>query len=534
MTLTVCIPTAGRGTRMGVYTSVINKALLPIDKKAVISHIISSFPEKSEFVIPLGEMGEQVRNYLNIAHPNTTFHFIYVDNIDGPNSGPGYSLLCCKDKLNKPFFFVSCDTLWRGDVLDTSFNWLGVSIVPEDESERLCNVEIDSANQQVISLHDKVKAFGENFRAFTGLCFIKDHYTFWDGLEDPEMITGEHQISSGLKRLVEKSEIKAIDIGWDDVGTIGNYREIMNRYEAYDFSKTNEFLYIVNGKVIKFFADNNVADKRVQRASMNQKVFPLIKKQVHQFYAYDFHPGKTLYEENNTLILKNLLDWLNLNLWKTPITSNDEMLAICQKFYKEKTLNRLEIFGKKYPGSDIESKVNSITVPSISDLMERVPWETLYDGIPCFLHGDLQFDNILFDQATENFLLLDWREDFGGCLEFGDIYYDYAKLNGGILLNYDYIKANLLQFEENGDEIFFDFAQRRNSYVYEEILHNFIRKNGHELNKVRLLVPLIYLNMSPLHHYPFDKILHALGRQMLDLVLNYQNTTFGRRDEQKN
>ena len=129
---------------------------------------------------------------------------------------------------------------------------------------------------------------------------------------------------------------------------------------------------------------------------------------------------------------------------------------------------------------------------------------------------------------------MDWREDFGGCLEFGDIYYDYAKLNGGILLNYDYIKANLLQFEENGDEIFFDFAQRRNSNVYEEILHNFIRKNGHELNKVRLLVPLIYLNMSPLHHYPFDKILHALGRQMLDLVLNYQNTTFGRRDEQKN
>ena len=39
----VCILAAGNGTRMGHYSKVINKALLPINKKAVISHIIEKF-----------------------------------------------------------------------------------------------------------------------------------------------------------------------------------------------------------------------------------------------------------------------------------------------------------------------------------------------------------------------------------------------------------------------------------------------------------------------------------------------------------
>ena len=42
----VCILTAGKGTRMGSYASYLNKAILPIKEKAVISHIIEKFPKK--------------------------------------------------------------------------------------------------------------------------------------------------------------------------------------------------------------------------------------------------------------------------------------------------------------------------------------------------------------------------------------------------------------------------------------------------------------------------------------------------------
>ena len=45
--------------------------------------------------------------------------------------------------------------------------------------------------------------------------------------------------------------------------------------------------------------------------------------------------------------------------------------------------------------------------------------------MPVNFHGDLHFENII---ANKNkFTLLDWREDFSGLKNYGDLYYDLAK-----------------------------------------------------------------------------------------------------------
>jgi thiamine kinase-like enzyme len=179
----------------------------------------------------------------------------------------------------------------------------------------------------------------------------------------------------------------------------------------------------------------------------------------------------------------------------------------------------------KYPGSDVPSVINGHHVASTSDLLSQVPWQLLSDGIPCFTHGDLQFDNILFDKESQTFLLLDWRQDFGGYIEFGDLYYDLAKLYGGIVLNYDYIKLNLLNYSEDSNTIFFDFAQRFQSTEYLTAFESFCSKKGFNIQKIKIIVSLIYLNMSPLHHYPFDKLLYSLGRYILSKELsNYHQS----------
>jgi len=49
---------------------------------------------------------------------------------------------------------------------------------------------------------------------------------------------------------------------------------------------------------------------------------------------------------------------------------------------------------------------------------------------------------------------------------------------------------------------------------------------------VKILVALIYLNMSPLHHYPFDKMLYSLGRDLLYTeLLNLQPKDSARHDQ---
>ena len=64
----VSILAAGKGTRMGQVDNNLNKALLPIKNKAVISHIIDFFPTDSEFVVAVGHKSQQVIDYLTAAH----------------------------------------------------------------------------------------------------------------------------------------------------------------------------------------------------------------------------------------------------------------------------------------------------------------------------------------------------------------------------------------------------------------------------------------------------------------------------------
>ena len=72
----LCIVAAGKGTRMGSYAKHINKGLLPINNKAIISDIIDKTPKDFEIVIALGYKSQQVIEYCEAAHPDRTFKFV--------------------------------------------------------------------------------------------------------------------------------------------------------------------------------------------------------------------------------------------------------------------------------------------------------------------------------------------------------------------------------------------------------------------------------------------------------------------------
>ncbi len=514
---TVCILTAGQGSRMEGYCDSLNKALLPIAKKAIISHIIDKFPADTQFVVAVGHRAEQVVTYLKLAHPQHNFEFIEVENYSGLGSGPGHSLLCCKKLLEKPFFFVACDTLWEGNqYLSTEYDWFGVAEVPAECTASYCNFEIDD-NEHIISVRDKEQVEGADFKAFIGLCFIKSHELFWRSLTTPGLIRGEHQISNGIHALVDTGAARAKTFNWIDVGDAAKYEHTVRRYENFDFSKFNESIYIVNDKVIKYFADHEISEKRVKRAALNPQVFPSVNAASAGFYSYPLVPGHSLYEACTPKLFRSLLEWLDQKLWVPIETSAAEVSRCCKDFYQQKTNKRLTEYKNKYPDCDRIEIVNEQLVMSSAELLAKVPWELLADGVPVSFHGDLQFDNILFNPSKQEFTLLDWRQDFSGQIEFGDIYYDLAKLYGGLILNYDYIKHNMFCYiEENAQEAYLDYAQRAQAKEYSQELQSYVARRGLNWEKIKLLVPIIFLNMSPLHHYPFDKFLFSLGRLMLD------------------
>lgn len=515
---TVCILTAGRGSRMGKDLC-INKALLPINGKAIISSIIEKFPIETKFIIGIGHKGKQVKDFLICAHPNTQFTFVNIQKLDGEGSGPGQSILECSEFLNKPFYFAACDIAWNDPIpLNITHSWMAVADPsPSEDLKNYCNVAVK--NGFVTSFFDKETPSEKNTKIFTGLAFINEPEFFFEKLKHAVLVQSELQISAGLVGLKEKG-IEAVDISWNDLGTWEKYRKEASKFESFDFSKSNEFLFFSQNNVIKFFDDTNIVKKRVEKSEINANVFPKINYTSDQFYSYPFVQGETLYEKFSLSNVERLIPWLEKNLWIKKIPENPLLANLCKDFYQIKTNDRIKQWKNKYPNFRECTYINSCKTPSLYEILNKLPWEILFKGITCFIHGDLQPDNIL---CTKNeFLLLDWRQDFAGNVEIGDLYYDLAKLRGGIILNYRLIKEGKFKYIEENDQCIFSLPTYDHQIDALEYLDNYIVQNNYNLQKVKLLNGLIFLNMAPLHAAPFDKLLWALAREHLAQELSHE------------
>lgn len=510
----ICILAAGSGTRMAHYGKILNKALLPLKDKAIISHIIDKFPADSDFVVAVGYKSEQVKAYLRLAHPEQKFTFVDVENYNGIGSGPGHSLLCCREVLRDSFYMVAADTLWSEDIQEFGIehNWMATGTFDTTESSNYCNLIVEQG--RVVEMYDKVSVTDKRARPFAGVAFVKDSALFWQGLA-ADCNQGERQVSAGFAKLVDKQPLHAHAITWMDVGTIEKYQAEAAKDLKYDFSKTDEMFYKLNGRIIKFFADASVTQNRVKKARLNQTVFPQIIGCEASFYAYSYQPGETLYVHPAPETFTKLLHWLSQNLWKPHAVADSAVKEMCHRFYEIKTEERLKKYSIKYPIGEPQV-INGNKIPAAAQLLKGLDWDELFRGEPFFIHGDLQPDNIIFDVANEKFLLLDWRQDFAGETAFGDLYYDFAKLWAGLCLDYSRIKQNDFQYTEDTDNTC-RFTVPSHPYRNENqrILSKFIEDNGYSLEKTKILMALIFLNMSPLHHNPFDRMLHALGREML-------------------
>ena len=520
----VCILAAGVGARMGPLSQHVNKAILPVNFKATISHIIQKFSSDIEIVIAVGHKKETIVEYLSLAHPDRKIIFVTIDKYVGPGTGPGYSLLQCKDALQCPFIFFAADTIVLEDIPAPDKNWFGIA--PVKDPEKYCTVKI--RQNLVYQIDDKIKT--NNKYAFIGLAGVFDYEEFFSALErNKEPISGEIQVSNGFKHLLEK---KLVPIGftWFDTGTLKNYTEtnknLSGGEKKFDFSKGNEFIFFVNGRVIKFFADAEVVRKRCERAKLLNGLCPEIESSRNNFYSYKKIDGQTLYVVLNNQIFMDFLNWAEMHLWKRQELGEEgrkEFSAVCKKFYSDKTEKRLQMFYEKTGIRDCENKVNGVTVPSLEELFAKIDWQDIYCGIPATIHGDLQFDNILVTKdkvsQLDKFVLLDWRQDFGGLVETGDLYYDLAKMYGGMILSYQLIKEGMFSFDMSGSSVYYNFYIKNDLLEARETYEIFLRRSGFDLQKIKSLVGLIFINMAPLHHDPFDHMLFFLGKSIIHRTL---------------
>jgi len=524
----VLITTSGIGSRLGDLTDFTNKALVRVGDKPAITHIIESYPKDTSFVITLGHYGNHVKEYVGIAHPELDVSYVVVDKFVGPGTSLAYSILQAKQELQCPFVFNACDTILKDN---------SVLLQSTKKLQNFCfgNHKKNTSQYATLLVEKdkllKIKDKGElNYDfAYIGLCGIRDYDLFWEELEtaycDDQNNSSLYEGTAINKMLKTKVFAFCETDGWLDIGNVGELEKTRQYFEvsAEVLEKKEESIYFFDDHVIKFFSNKEINKNRIIRAKQLGDLVPTIVDYGDNFYKYEKSKGKLFSKSVTEESFKRFLDWSMENLWRrqeyfpdAPNTrQNPDFNKTCHDFYIKKSLKRIDAYldGKR----DSDTIINGVRVPAAKKMLEKLDTQWLCNGIPSQFHGDFILDNVL--ETKSGFCLLDWRQDFGGNLVVGDIYYDLAKLNHNLTINHEI--ANKKLFDHSPENCY--ILCNSKLVACKEILKTFITENGFDYKKVELLTAIIWINMAPLHEYPFRKFLYNFGKYNLNKALNYEN-----------
>ena len=507
-----CILAAGRGTRNNNIVG-LHKALLPLENKPVISHIIDRLSDV-EIVIAVGYKSEQIKTYMNLVHSDKNITYVDVDNFDGVGSGPGYSLLCCKDELQEPFVFTSVDTLVGDDInlMSIDENWLGIAPVDTDDSLNYCLVE---GSKYLDNLY-----YGVGDTAYIGMAGIYEYKLFWDSLEKHKIIKDEYQVIHGFDGL---EHMKLINFIWYDTGNNESYastqRVFSNDVVA---NKSDEVIFVDNGKVVKYFDDSEKSKQRIERTKYLNGTCPEVSVVNKNMYSYDYVQGELFSNITDESIMRNFLDNCQENLFiKQEVT--DTFIDDCIQMYEIKTKERV----KSLSGTSLDrvTNINGVEVEPIEVMLDKINWTEFYQNvIPSYFHGDLQPENIIYDKRKDKFVLIDWRQRFGNSVEIGDVYYDLAKLYHAIMINGQSILKDMFSYSSAGSSVSIEFYVKSNLVYFMDIFKEFCDDNNYDWNNVELLGILQYFNICTLYDNfkdgKYGNFLFLYGKYLLAKFLN--------------
>ncbi len=516
----VLITTSGIGSRLGDITRYTNKALVRVGKKPAISYIIEAYPKDTPFVVTLGYYGTQVKDFLELAYPDRLIEFIAIDKYEGPGTSLGHSMLKAKEALQCPFIYHACDTITNDPIPEPDKNWIGAYKGTDSSSY---------ASWRVIN--DETLIFAEKGAIefdylHIGIIGIHQYQDFWSAMEDlykeTPYNTTLNDCQAIQKMLVSKKDFKLIKFeSWFDIGNILGLnharQSISDHFQNLD--KNEESIFIFDNFVIKFFHDSSIATKRVTRAKILDNLVPQIESVKENFYRYTFVEGDLYSQVVNPSDFKIFLEWAKKDLWiENDLIDQAAFKEICRTFYYDKSIQRIDRFLNDNNIKDKEEIINGTLVPTIKELMSQIDFNWLSNTKQHRIHGDLVLENII--KTKDSYKLIDWRQDFGGLIETGDMYYDLAKLNHNLTIGHDMVSANNFSIQTKDNIINCDILRHHNLVDCQKTLFKFATTNDIDSRKIKLLTSLIWLNMSPLHHYPFSIFLYYFGKLNLWQVLN--------------
>jgi len=521
---TLYIPTAGIGSRLGSLTSSCNKSLMTVGTQPVLWKIIqkamqTKYPVE-RVVIALGFNGAQVKELFEHVNLGVDLEFVNVDPFEGEGSGLGETLRQSRKYLQSPFIFWACDALVESEIPLKMTNWVAVSrksLTDEYRSVTYNNYQVEAINDKGFSFDTESST---QVATYAGICGVVDTDLFWSTFDQAQESTNVGEVA-GLRGLVPSLEV--IEVEWADIGSEERLREIQQQelrasQEIHVLPKDGEAIWFFGDTVVKFATDQLFISNRTERSKALADYVPKVVQITDHMYSYNKQPGTVLSKCVDLDVFINLMEHSRV-FWKRnelTITQLNNFRKTCLNFYRDKTINRLNQFWALTSEVDGGEIINGVEIPSLESMLAQINWENLSSGVPVRFHGDFHFENILYSEDIRNFVFLDWRQDFGGNIEIGDIYYDLAKLLHGLYIPHASVVLEKFSLEKLDDGSRIAWIDRPEDYShYETYLNLWTNENGLDFRRVQILAALVLLNIAPLHHKGYREFLYVEGKRRL-------------------
>jgi len=501
----IIVQAGGKGNRLNHLTINKPKALVSINGKPILFHLMSLFPS-STFLIIGDYKSDIFQKYLDLYSP-AKYYFIKAE---GKGTCAGIKKAIAKIPLKTPFLISWCDLYFSGNFLpekiNNSLNYIGLS------------------NRFLCRWRFKNKLLEEKSSKNFGVAGI---YLFRNKKQ-----IGDIPVNGEFCKYLQKKKVTLKPFflkNTSEVGNLAAYKDILK-----NFPHTRPFNQLIfkNQKVIK----KPVDQQGRKLAKLESDWYSRVSK-----FKWDFIPkvykkepleierltGKSLYavrlsREKKIEVLKNVINNLKTLHGSFPPRRGD--------FYKndkeaiiDKTKRRLDQIASLIP--DINQKY--IIVNNKKCLNFYKEWH-LVDKLVGryftkeykFIHGDLTFSNILFDEEKEKVFFLDPRGYYGRMSCFGDEDYDWAKLYYSLVGNYD-------QFNIKNFRLVIDKKNNRleiSSNGWEFLEKDYFKLISRDEKKIKAYHAIIWLSLTTYVWDNYDSIAGAFYRGIKLMQEVYEKT----------
>jgi choline kinase len=509
----VVILAAGQGTRAQIFGSWLHKGLLPLGDRPVLTRLLDRLPSHAHVVFAIGHLGDQLRSFVKLAHPDLHASFVQVERYSGPGTGPATSLLACRYLLNRPFTVTAIDAVYDETLPAPSGNWIGVADV--NDPENWCTVRTDGSRVIDLAYRDPE---GTSL-AYTGTAHVFDVEPFLSGLETTVQ-DGEVVLDPGFLNLREHGlEIRRV--AWRDAGNEQTYEAVRSTFgpETTAAGKTNDLTYLIGDRVLKLTSDPDIAEQLFVRGRALGDIAPAVYGCSGGVFASERIYGARVIDSFDPTEIRDCLEWVESRLWQQPKANLDpkQVRIAMRSMYIDKTLSRVAALLNRLPDLDEIQSINGVKCAGIHDLLKLVADDAagvLSGAVVTPIHGDLHAENVLVDQSG-TMRIIDWRTDFGGLADVGDLTYDLAKMIHTLEFSTPAMVEHRFSIDRFGDAVVLSHEGIRELAASRTAFWSFIRSRGYDETRIVIVDALVFLSMSPLYDDAIGEYLFLLGKVLL-------------------